>query len=187
MGHINHDDLQKMVKEGLVKGVDLDLNSKPDFCQTCIKAKATQKSFPKMSTKENIKAYGDKIMADVWGPAELESLDYKKFYLLFQDQHSHEEHIYFMAKKSEALENYRHYEAWAKVQRNIPAIKIFSSDRGGEFMSTEFNNHLERQGMVHDSPQLNGRVEQANHAHLENAPAMLIQTKLPPFLWAKAI
>ena len=47
-------------------------------------------------------------------------------------------------------------------------------------MSTEFNNHLERQGTVHDSLQLNGRVKQANHTHLENAPAMLIQAKLPP-------
>jgi len=74
MGHINHDDLKKMVKEGLVKGVDVDLNSTPEFCKTCIEAKAVRKPFPKESTNENVKAYGDKIMADVWGPAEVESI-----------------------------------------------------------------------------------------------------------------
>jgi len=40
MGHINHDDLKKMVKEGLVKGVEVDLNSTLEFCKTCIEAKA---------------------------------------------------------------------------------------------------------------------------------------------------
>ena len=74
MGHINHDDLKKMVKEGLVKGIDLDLTSTPDFCKTCIEAKATRKPFPKKSTTEKFDAYGDKVMADVWGPAEVESL-----------------------------------------------------------------------------------------------------------------
>ena len=192
MGHINHDDLKKMVKEGLVKGIDLNLNSTPDFCKTCVEAKATRKPFPKKSTTENVKTYGDKVMADIWGPAEVESLGRKKYYLLFQDQHSHEEHVYFMVKKSETIENYKRYEAWAKVQRNVPVIKTFGSDRRGEFNSKPFTDHLEQQGTVchltvHDSPQSNGRVERANRTHVQNAQAMLIQAKLPSFLWAKAI
>jgi len=32
MGHINHDDLLEMVRKELIKGIDLDLNSKPLFC-----------------------------------------------------------------------------------------------------------------------------------------------------------
>jgi hypothetical protein len=131
-------------------------------------------------------------MADVWGPAEVESLGRKKYYLLFQDRKSHEEQVYFMPKKSETLYNYKQYDAWAKVQRNVPAIKILGSDRGGEFKSKDFTDHLEQQGTVHhltlhDSPQSNGRVERANRTHLQNARAMLIQAKLPGFLWAEAI
>ena len=41
MGHINHDDLCTMVKEGIVEGIDLDMDSKPEFCDVCIKVKAT--------------------------------------------------------------------------------------------------------------------------------------------------
>jgi len=63
-----------------------------------------------------------------------------------------------MLKKSETLDNYKQYKAWAKVQQNIPAIKTFGSDHGGEFKSKEFTDHLEQQGTVrhltvHDSPQ----------------------------------
>jgi hypothetical protein len=135
---------------------------------------------------------GDKITADVWGPAGVESLGHKRYYLLFQDRKSHEEHIFFMNKKSETLEKYKNYKAWVEVQRNIPHIKIFGSDQGGEFTSNDFTAYLEQQGtvrhlMVHDSPQSNRDIEWANRTHLQIAHAMLIYSQLPPSLWAKAI
>ena len=191
MGHINHDDLRTMVKEGIVEGIDLDMDSKPDFCDVCVKAKAARKPFPKKSTSDRVKAYGDKVTADVWGPAQVESLGGKRYYSLFQDKHSHEEKIYFMRQKSETLDYYQRYEAWAKVQRNA-VIKIFGCDRGGEFTSKEFTDHLEHQGTVrhltvHDSPASNGGVERANRTHLDIARAMIIQSGQPNFLWAEAI
>ena len=64
MGHVNHDDLRRMVEKGMVTGINLDLNSKPEFCEACIKAKATCKPFLKES-KTEYKAYGDKVIADV--------------------------------------------------------------------------------------------------------------------------
>jgi hypothetical protein len=41
MGYINHNDLRTMVKDGIVKGIDLDMDSKPEFYDVCVKAKAT--------------------------------------------------------------------------------------------------------------------------------------------------
>jgi transposase InsO family protein len=124
--------------------------------------------------------------------AYLQSLGKKKYLLLFQDKHSHEERPYFLATKGETLSRYQCYEAWAKTQRDVPAIKIFGSDRGGEFTSKEFNEHLERQGTVrhltvHDSPASNGASERANRTHISGARAMLIQAKLPGYLWAEAV
>jgi hypothetical protein len=193
MGHINHDDLFEMVRKDMIEGIDLDLNSKPLFCEICVQAKAACKSFPKKSENNaSYKAYGEKVTADLWGPAEVESLGKKKYFLLFQDKYSHEERPYFLATKDETLSHYRYYEAWAKTQREVPAIKILGSDRGGEFMSKEFNEHLERQGTVrhltvHDSPASNGTSESANRTHISGARAMLIQAKLPKFLWAEAV
>ena len=88
MGHINHDNLGMMVKDGLVEGIDLNLNSKPEFCKICIKAKAVRKSFPKKSTNADVKAYGDKVCSDLWGPAQVQSLGHKNYFQLLQDQHS---------------------------------------------------------------------------------------------------
>jgi len=68
MGHINHDDLCKMVKEEMLTGIDVDLDSKPEFCEACVKTKADQKPFPKKSKMVYTK-YGKKVVTDLWGPA----------------------------------------------------------------------------------------------------------------------
>jgi hypothetical protein len=191
MGHINHDDLRKMVRDGHVTGIELDMNSKPEFCPTCIKAKAPRKPFPKASLKTGITEYGSKVSADVWGPAQVQSLGGSKYSLCYIDLHTHEEKVHFLKKKSEAFNSYKRYEAWVKVQRNA-FIKIFGSDRGGEFTSKEFNEHLANAGTVrhltvHDSPQSNGGPERGNRTHLDLARALLDDSGLPKDLWAEAV
>ena len=73
MGHVNHDDLQQMVEKQMVTGISLDMTLKPDFCETCVKEKAPCKPFPKESKME-YKAYSDKVVTDVWGPAPVRSI-----------------------------------------------------------------------------------------------------------------
>ncbi|PFH45135.1 hypothetical protein AMATHDRAFT_129543, partial [Amanita thiersii Skay4041] len=86
LGKQRYETLQQMVKDGVVTGVDLDLSSKPDFCPTCISAKAARLPFPKTSTSDRAKAYGDKIVADLWGPTQSALIKGKEYYLCFQDQ-----------------------------------------------------------------------------------------------------
>lgn len=162
MGHINHDSLLKMVKDGMVTGVEVDLNSKPDFCETCIKAKVDRKPFPKKSKTVYTK-YGEKVVADLWGPAKVTSLGGNRHYFLFKDLSSWEEKVHFLKVKSEAYSVYKKYEAWALVQCGA-RIKIFGCDRAGELTSKEFNEHLQNAGTVqhltvHDSPASNSIVE----------------------------
>lgn len=76
-----------------------------------------------------------------------------------------------MRQKSETFAEYKKYKA--KVQRNA-LICIFGCDRGGEFTSREFSEHLENAGTVrhltiHDSPASNGTAERANQTHVEGA------------------
>ena len=115
-----------MIDGGMITGVNLNMSLKPEFCEACIKAKATHKHFPKES-KTEYKSYGDKVMSDVWGPASVQSIRGNHYYNLYQDQSSHEEVVYFMKAKSEAFHNYRNYKAWVKVQRGTP-IQIFDCD-----------------------------------------------------------
>ena len=81
-----------MVDKGMITGINLDMSSKAEFCEPCIKAKATHKPFPKES-KSEYESYGDKVVSDVWGPAPVKSLGGKHYYLLFMDLFSHEERV----------------------------------------------------------------------------------------------
>jgi len=169
MGHINHDDLCKMVKEGMVKKIELDFNLKPKFCKVCVKAKADRKPFLKKS-KMVYMAYGEKVIANLWGPARVESLGGKKYYFLFQDLSSHKKKVYFLWAKSDAFGNYKKYKAWTEVQHSAQ-IKIFRCDRDGELTSKEFNHHLENARTihhltVHNSPSSNGMAKQGNRTHM---------------------
>lgn len=189
MGHVNHDDLRHMIKEGTATGVDLDMSSKPEQCVQCIEAKATSNPFPKESTKRAEK-YGGKVVADLWGPAQTASLKGKEYYLSFIDEFTHETRIYFLRNKSEAFETYKIYEKWVNMQRDA-RIKLLGTDRGGEFTSDAFSQHLKKAGTarhltVHDSPQSNGRAERANRVIVEGARAMLLAAELPESLWAEA-
>ena len=71
-------------------------------------------------------------------------------------------------------------------------IKVFGCNRGGEFKSKAFDEHLECAGTVrhltvHDSPASNGAAERANRTHMECACAMLAASGLPSNLWAEAV
>ncbi|KAF8223629.1 hypothetical protein L208DRAFT_1315830 [Tricholoma matsutake] len=39
MGHINHNVLLKMVEERMVTWIEVNLDSKPEYCEICIRAK----------------------------------------------------------------------------------------------------------------------------------------------------
>ena len=48
--HIAHAAIKHMVNTGMIAGIELDPNTKPDFCEPCAKAKSNRKPFPKEST-----------------------------------------------------------------------------------------------------------------------------------------
>lgn len=180
-----------MVKNGHITGINLDLTSKPEYCDICVQAKAEHKPFPKESSDE-AKEYGDKCTSDVWGPARVTSLGGAKYYSTFKDKASRETQIYFQKEKGETLNSYMKYEAWAKAHRNVDVIKIFGFDRGGEYTSNEFSEHLAKKGTVrhltvHDSPQSNGASERINRTILNLARAMIIASGLKAYLWAEAV
>ena len=63
LGHISCSAIKHAVTKGLIEGINLDLNSKPDFCEACAKAKLACQPFPKESktqaVNESTGIYGD--------------------------------------------------------------------------------------------------------------------------------
>ena len=96
-----------------------------------------------------------------------------------------------MSCKSEALTQYKNYEAWLQTQHGT-RIKRLQTDRGGEYLSEEFTSHLKAQGTlwnltVHDTPEENGVYKCLNCMLLEHACAMLLASNLPKFLWTESV
>ena len=71
-------------------------------------------------------------------------------------------------------------------------IKSLRDDKGGEYMSNEFNAYLAaagitRQHTVRNEPHQNGVAERANRTIAEGITAMLNEAKLPASFWEYAI
>ena len=49
LGHISHTMIKHTISIGCITGIDLDTDSKLEFCEPCAKAKSAQQPFPKKS------------------------------------------------------------------------------------------------------------------------------------------
>ena len=71
-------------------------------------------------------------------------------------------------------------------------IKALRSDRGGEYLSYEFDDHLKSCGIVSQltppgTPQLNGVSERRNRSLLDMVRSMMSQVELPDSFWGFAL
>ena len=72
------------------------------------------------------------------------------------------------------------------------SIKAIRSDRGGEYLSQEFNEHLKECGIVSQltppgTPQWNGVSERRNRTLLDMVRLMMSQADLPTSFWHYAL
>ena len=191
LGHISHDRAKLLISKGLVVGINLEADSEATVCESCEFAKGTRKAIAKVRDGERCAELGDEIHSDLWGPSPVETLGKKRYYISFTDDYTRHTTVYFLHTKDEAFDSYRVYEAWLSTQYKV-RIKCLNSDRGGEYMSKEFSDHLKKAGTtrrltVHDTPEHNGVAERGNRTNLEIARAMMHDSGLPKSLWAEAI
>ena len=64
LDHIGYAVIKHVVSNGLILGLDIDLNSKLEFCEACVKGKATWVLFPKQSFTRATN-YGEHIHWDL--------------------------------------------------------------------------------------------------------------------------
>ena len=190
LGHLAYGAVSHAISKGYITGIELDGDTKPEFCEACAKAKSASQPFPKES-KTRAKKYGDRVHWDLWGPATVKSLNGHYYVAARIDDATRETKLYFQEKKSQTFESYKRDEAYIETQTGN-RIKTVRSDRGGEFQSTQMTNHQDQKGTVreftvHDSPPQNGVAERGMRTRAERARALLIASGLPRFLWEEAM
>jgi hypothetical protein len=114
------------------------------------------------------------------------------YYMSFTDDYTRQTVVHFLKTKSQALGSDKQYETWLLRQRDGTRVKTLRSDRGGKYLSEEFDKYLQEQGIelqltVHDSPQQNSVAERLNRTLVDHARAMLLARDLPKNLWAEAV
>ena len=86
-------------------------------------------------------------------------------------------YVYLLKLKDEALHYFKIYKAEVENQLERK-VKRLRSDRGGEYLSSEFSDFCVEHGIIHErtppySPQSNGITERKNHTLTELVNAML--------------
>ncbi|KAJ9539456.1 hypothetical protein OSB04_032189 [Centaurea solstitialis] len=124
---------------------------------------------PKMI--KNVISFDLLVDQDVCGPFSHEARGGYRYFITFTDDFSRYGYVYLIRHKSEAFERFKKFQN--EVQNQLDRkIKFLRSDRGGEYLSQEFDNHLMECGIVSQltppyTPQMNGVSERRNRTLLD--------------------
>lgn len=114
-GHLYVKGLQLLKHKDMVKGLpvvkDLD-----NLCEGCALGKQSRRSFHVGQTKRaDVKL--ELVYADICGPMKTESHAGSKYFLLFIDDFSQMNWIYFLAHKSEAFDFFKKFKALTEKKK----------------------------------------------------------------------
>ncbi|KAL4272302.1 hypothetical protein GQ457_13G009650 [Hibiscus cannabinus] len=187
-GHLNIKGLKLLCQKEMVFG--LPRIESLDTCEGCIYGKQCKKSFPVGKARRATRCL-ELVHADVVGPMKTQSFGGSRYFLLFTDECSRMSWVYFLQFKSETFENFKKFKALVEKQTGR-CIKALRTDRGGEFVSQEFNNLCDEHGLRREltapyTPEQNGVAERKNRTVVEMARSMLRAKGLPNQLWAEAV
>ncbi|GKD38103.1 retrovirus-related pol polyprotein from transposon TNT 1-94 [Tanacetum coccineum] len=177
-------------KDGLARGIPRLKFHKDHLCSAFALGKS-KKSFhqPKAEDTNQEKLY--LLHMDLCGPMRVASINGKRYILVIVDDYSRFTWVRFLRTKDEAP------EAIIKCIQNIQVhlnatVRNVRTDNGTEFVNHTLCEFYENVGISHQTsvartPQQNDVVESRNRTLVEAARTMLIFSKAPLFLWAKAI
>lgn len=90
------------------------------------------------------------MYTDICGPMECGLIGGSKYFVLFVDDFSRINAIYFLKNKNEASRNFKECQVLVENQTN-KMITVIRSDSGREFCNAELNNYLKKMGIVHQT------------------------------------
>ena len=191
LAHLGKNGMHNLKKHDMVLGFDYSekkTQNNNTLCKGCIYGKISRLPF---DTKYNIRSGNvlDLIHTDMWGPAKTSTIGGNRYFVTFIDNSSNYGWIYCFNSRTELLNIYLKFESMVQTLFN-KKIKDLRSDNGGEYISNNFEKHLEEQGTFHQktvphTPQQNGIAERRNKSILEAARSMIHAANLPKKFWGE--
>ncbi|GJS94710.1 retrovirus-related pol polyprotein from transposon TNT 1-94 [Tanacetum coccineum] len=128
---------------------------------------------------------------DLCGPMRVQSINGKKYIMVIVDDYSRFTWVKFLRSKDETYAFVINLLKQLQVGLN-KTVRFVRTDNGTEFVNKDLIDYYENVRITHEktvprTPQQNGVVERRNRTLVEAARTMLIFSKAPLFLWAKAM
>lgn len=113
-----------------------------------------------------------------------------RYFVTFDDRTRYIE-VVMLKKRSDVFAAFKKYVAKVEREHGRKIIKV-RSDNAKEYVSKEFNQFLEAEGIkrefsVEYTPQQNGVAERANRTIEEMARCMLLQSRVNPYYCSDVI
>ncbi|GJT60732.1 retrovirus-related pol polyprotein from transposon TNT 1-94 [Tanacetum coccineum] len=163
---------------------------KDHLCSAYERGKSKKASHPPKLVPSDHSKF-ELLHMDLCGLIRVASINGKKYILMIVDDYSRYTWVYFLHSKDETPKIIKKFIAQAQLNYEAKVCKI-RVDNGTEFKYATLKAHYEKLGIMQQfstarTPQQNGVVERRNSTLVEAARTMLIFSRLPKFLWAKAV
>ncbi|GJU92850.1 retrotransposon protein, putative, ty1-copia subclass [Tanacetum coccineum] len=178
LGHISKKRIENLQHDRLLNSIDTKSFEK---CVSCLSRKMARN--PYSHQVERAKDLLGLIHTDVCSPFRIVSRQGASYFVTFTDDFSRYGYVYLLKHKHEVFETFKVFQKEVENQLG-KTIKSLRSDRGGEYMSQEFLDHLKEHGIISHrtppyKPQHNGVSERRNRTLLDMVRTMMSLTTLP--------
>ncbi|KAJ3489721.1 hypothetical protein NLI96_g1948 [Meripilus lineatus] len=190
LAHHHYQGVKTLISKGLATGIKLDSAAAPDpICEPCLSGKMHAHPFPTTNTVTP-RLLG-LIHSDLHGPLRCQTHSGFRYWITFIDDRSKFKAAIPLKAKSEAFLAFKRYRAYAMTKHNLE-IGALQDDKGGEYMSKEFDSFCADHGIVRrhtvrNRPQQNGVAERFNRLLNESITTMLAESNLPMQFWGEAL
>jgi len=142
-GHLGMQNLKRLQEKKMVNGMTMS-GEEPDklICKGCEEGKQHRLPFTR-STSEKPSKKLELVHSDVVGPINPQSIGGRRYILTFIDDFSRRSWIYLMKTRDELPDRFKEWQAMAEKQSG-EKVKTLRTDNGGEYLSTEFEEHLKK-------------------------------------------
>ncbi|GKC63900.1 putative ribonuclease H-like domain-containing protein [Tanacetum coccineum] len=190
LGHINFKNINKLVKDNLVRGLPIKHFENDQTCVASFKGKQHRASC-KSKVMNPITKPLFMLHMDLFGPTFMSSLMHKKYCLVVTDDYSRFTWVFFLTSKDETSEIRKNF---IKIIENLvdKKMKIIRSDNGTKFKNKVMDDFCREKGIKREysvawTPQQNGIAERRNRTLIEAVRTMLADSKLPTTFWTEAV
>ena len=184
MGHCNVKDLFSLQK--VVKGMKIMGAARSFDCDICTLGKMPE--FRNRTPDSRAKVPFELVHTDLAGPIHPTSKEGHNYAQVFIDDFSSVQMIYFLKRKSNALQATKMFLADIAPYRRVLRLR---SDNGTEFTSNDFKslmieNQIRQEFSAPYSPHQKGTAERSWRSIFDMARCMILEAKVPKFLWTYA-